>query len=284
MNRTVEFFTFLSKNQDDRDLNKLLKSRISNPFNEASETIANTIKSLLQSIQDTAPSFIDKYNSILSLSSSMDDEQREAFVKETEKSINKLEKLITELAENVNSGKMGLKGQAIDHSQGVFAYLDKNLNQARRDLQFLCVQREYVISKSRAAIPTLPVPVQNYNARSAKIMEISKPKKTVVAPGYERSLLQEHDNIVDELLDFNSELNVTDEQMGNIAMMVKSFNELITRQNQQIRIIKADVEKAQENYEESHHDINKTIDRTKFQHLWMAFVIIILGLMLLIKS
>ena len=268
----------------DRDLNKLLKSRISNPFNEASETIANTIKSLLQSIQDTAPSFIDKYNSILSLSSSMDDEQRQAFVKETEKSINKLEKLITELAENVNSGKMGLKGQAIDHSQGVFAYLDKNLNQARRDLQFLCVQREYVISKSRAAIPTLPVPVQNYNARSAKTMEISKPKKTVVAPGYERSLLQEHDNIVDELLDFNSELNVTDEQMGNIAMMVKSFNELITRQNQQIRIIKADVEKAQENYEESHHDINKTIDRTKFQHLWMAFVIIILGLMLLIKS
>lgn len=285
MQRTDEFFTYLSNNHENRDLNKLLKSRASNPFNEASETIANTIISIESSIDETAPSYIDKYNAIPSLSSSMDDEQRIDFIKQTNNSINHVEHLITELADNVNSGKMGLKGQAIDHSQGVFQHLDQSLNRVRFKLQSLQLQRKYVLERNKAAVPMQPLSLPKMKARYTKTTEVQKPRLNEPIPSnFERSLLQEYDNIIDDMLDLNSHLNVTDEQLGNIAMMVKSFNELISHQNDRIRIIKSDVVKAQANYEESKNQIHKTIDRTKFQHLWMAIVITILGIMLLIKS
>lgn len=285
MQRTDEFFTYLSNNHENRDLNKLLKSRASNPFNEASETIANTIISIESSIDETAPSYIDKYNAIPSLSSSMDDEQRKDFIKQTNNSINHVEHLITELADNVNSGKMGLKGQAIDHSQGVFQHLDQSLNRVRFKLQSLQLQRKYVLERNKAEVPMQPLSLPKMKARYTKTTEVQKPRLNEPIPSnFERSLLQEYDNIIDDMLDLNSHLNVTDEQLGNIAMMVKSFNELISHQNDRIRIIKSDVVKAQANYEESKNQIHKTIDRTKFQHLWMAIVITILGIMLLIKS
>ena len=289
MNRLDEFFSYISENENIRDVSSLLKQRTSNPFNEASQQIAYSIQLVQESINENVSPFIDEYNSILSFGSSMTDEEREQFIQDTNKSIQEIEDCITELAKSVKEGKMGLKGQALDHSVVVFQILDKSLNKVRQQIDYLRIQRSISLNRAKSAntpleAPMSPAHIVKKNAYTLPNPEIKEKRMPEINSQYERSLLQEHDNIVAELIDFNSQLKAADEKVENIGMIMRSFNELVSSQNQQIRIIKKDVETAQANYEEAHQQLNIAFDKAKFQHLWMAIVVIILGLLLVIKA
>ena len=219
----------------------------------------------------------------------MTDDERDQFLEDINKSIGQIESCISELAESVKSGKMGLKGQAIDHSMSVFQILDNSLTNVKKEVEMMKVQRSVAISRAKNAAPSMPIGQLSSgkykNARTAQTGITMQAKTNVeVAPQFERSLAQEHDNIVEELLDFNSQLNQADEKVENIGMIMRSFNELISSQNQQIRIIKQDVEKAQENYQEAHQQINKSIDKNTLKNLWMAALIFVLGIVLVLKA
>ena len=289
MNRLDEFFSYLSQNEGIRDVSALLKQRTSNPFNEASEQIAYSIQLVQESINENVSPFIDQYNSILSFGSSMTDEEREQFIQDTNKSIQEIENCITELAQSVKEGKMGLKGQALDHSVAVFQILDKSLNSVRQQIDYLRIQRSISLNRAKSAntpleAPLTPTQIVRKNAHTLQNFDMHEKKKPDITSQYERSLIQEHDNIIAELMDFNSQLKAADEKVENIGMIMRSFNELVSSQNQQIRIIKKDVETAQANYEEAHQQINIAFDKAKLQHLWMAIVVMILGIFLVIKA
>jgi len=119
MNRTKDFFNHFSQGFEINSANQVLKQRTRSHFTEASLSIAETIKTINKSIEEIIPSFIDQYNPILSKSSMMTNRERELFIEETKNSLQSVEKLVAELAQKVNSGKMGLKGDAINHSIGV---------------------------------------------------------------------------------------------------------------------------------------------------------------------
>ena len=289
MNRLGEFFSYISNNEGVRDVSFLLQHRTSNPFNEASEKIAASIQLIQESIQETSASFIDQYNAILSYCSSMSDDERQKFIQETNDSIQEIENCITDLAKNVNDGKMRLKGQAIEHSVAVFQILDKQLNQARRDLDYLRLQRYISLNRSKNAnTPAAPplAPQQMVRKYAATVNGPIEPAEQMpeINEQYQRALLQEHDNIVAELIDFNSQVRIADEKVENIGLIVSSYNELLASQNQQLRVIQSQVEQTQSNYQEAHAQLKIAIDKAQMKHLMLAIIVFIMGLLLLYKA
>ena len=289
MNRLGEFFSYISNNEGVRDVSFLLQHRTSNPFNEASEKIAASIQLIQESIQETSASFIDQYNAILSYCSSMSDDERQKFIQETNDSIQEIENCITDLAKNVNDGKMRLKGQAIEHSVAVFQILDKQLNQARRDLDYLRLQRYISLNRSKNAnTPAAPplAPQQMVRKYAATVNGPIEPAEQMpeINEQYQRALLQEHDNIVAELIDFNSQVRIADEKVENIGLIVSSYNELLASQNQQLRVIQSQVEQTQSNYQEAHTQLKIAIDKAQMKHLMLAIIVFIMGLLLLYKA
>lgn len=282
MNRTKEFYGYLLNQENIQSSNRVLRQTLSNPFNEASGSIRVSIEKIQNTLDSNYNSFVDEYNSILAQSSSMNDEERSIFANDLQSSINQVEQQISELADSVKSGKMKLHGQSLDHCLGVFEALDGALNEVRVNFQKMLAQRESVILMRKSVVATHEYDAQKI-VDQAKMIYDEKPKEPAISQEFARILGQEHEVIVDELLDLNTRLNATDAQIANISVMLNTFNELIARQTNTIRIVKQNVEEAQQNYEESKTHIDRTAEKTKFSHLWISIIIIIIGLRLILK-
>lgn len=289
MERTEEFFEYFSEYNSIGSASKVLDKADHNYFNEAANKIATLLYSINQSIEETRESYIDQYQTILARKSDMTNEERKIFIEQTAMSLHNSETFIEQLADNIKSGKMRLKGSAIDHAIGVLTCLNQSLNKSKRNFTIMKAQREQVQLK----LNTIKA-----NPPSINSTYIS-PSKTKYNPdldsdddnssnfkidiNYQQQLEQEHDNVLNELLEFHDQLTQTERIAEEIATLTQTFNELMVEQTERIVVIRSEVEKATEDYESGTKEIKKSISKTKFQHLWMSVAILLLSLILIVK-
>ncbi|OHT03585.1 hypothetical protein TRFO_29019 [Tritrichomonas foetus] len=278
MDRTEEFFQIFSEYNSIGSAAKVLHKSDHNYFHEAAHTIANLLDSINQMIKETCDAYVDQYGAILARKSDMSDKERTIFVEQTTSSISHAEKLINQLAENIKSGKMGLKENEIDHAIGVFKCLDLNLNSIRQSFALMRAKREQIKMKMNS-IGSNPPPIKITKMPPKMTSE----PKIEVNYEYQNKLEQEHDTVLRELLEFHDQILQTERISEEIAVLTRTFNELIIDQTEKIRIIKSDVEKATEDYETGTKEVKKASDSSKYQHLWMSCVILFLSFMLLFK-
>lgn len=277
MERTDDFFQIIGESTGLGSASRVLKKNFSNYFNEASYNIANLIFSIETAIDDNQEAFVDKYGSILSRKSSMSEADRESFVAETNTSLSTAEQLISELAANVNSGRIGLSGNAIDHSIGVFACLDQMLSRVKRKFAVMRAQRENVKIQTKSGMGLLHKTVTVTPTRTT-------PTNPDIDSSYQHELSMEHQSIVDELLQFHDQLVKTESLAEEIATMQRIYSDMVAEQTEKIRVIRSEVEEAAINYEEGTKEVDKAAKRTKWQHLWISLVIYALAFLLLFKQ
>ena len=277
MDRTDDFFQIIGESTGLGSASRVLKKGFSNYFNEASYNIANLILSIGRAIEDNHDSFVDRFGAILSRKSSMSEEERDVFVSETISSISSAEQLISELAANVNSGRMGLSGNAIDHSIGVFACLDRMLGQVKRNFAIMRAQRENVKIQSKYGMSLTRDAVKVAPTRTT-------PAKPDIDESYQNELSLEHQSVMDELLEFHDQLVKAESLAEEIATMQRIFNDMMAEQTEKIRVIRSEVEEAAVNYEVGTKEVDRAAKRTKWQHLWISIVIYCIALLLLFKQ
>ena len=280
MDRTDEFFQFFSEFNSIGSAAKVLEKSNHNYFHETSSKIAKLLQSINRSIKDTKESFIDKYGIVLAMKHDMSDDERMIFVEQTQVSIQQAQKLINQLAENIKSGKMRLKGNAIDHAIGVLKCLDLSLDKIKRSFALMQAKREQVkiqITSINAKPPPIAItnPTKNENNQTRNNIQIDS--------NFQQQLEQEHSSILQELLDFHDQITQTERMAEEIAQLTKTFNELMVEQTEKIRVIRSEVEKATDDYESGTKEVKKSIDSSKYQHLWMSLIILFLSFMLLFK-
>ncbi|KAH0786834.1 hypothetical protein GPJ56_009211 [Histomonas meleagridis] len=275
--RTNEFYHYLSEFDSVGSATRTLKKSTCNYFHEAAFKITEIITSISSSIEENFDAYVDKYSSVLALKSSMTDESRTIFTNQISDSISKVEMLITELAKDVNSGKLGIKGDAITHSSGVFQYLDYSLNKVRKDFAYMQNQRQVYLTKYRELDEKLPIITTNNFTR----IEQEKPK---ISSDFKRKLALEHQSVVDDMLQFHDTVTQTERVAEEIAQMNKLFNTLIGEQNEKIRVIREEVEKASTNYEVGISEVDKATKRAKKEHFMISLFILFLSLILVLTQ
>ena len=160
MERTEEFFEYFSEYNSIGSASKVLDKADHNYFNEAANKIATLLYSINQSIEETRESYIDQYQTILARKSDMTNEERKIFIEQTAMSLHNSETFIEQLADNIKSGKMRLKGSAIDHAIGVLTCLNQSLNKSKRNFTIMKAQREQVQLKL-STIKANPPPINS---------------------------------------------------------------------------------------------------------------------------
>ena len=290
MDRTDDFFEYFSEFNSIGSASKVLDKKDRNYFNEAADKIANLLYSINKSIEETRESFIDQYQTILAKKSYMSDEERAIFIQQTTLSLNNSEQFINQLADNVKSGKMRLKGSSIDHAIGVLTCLNNSLNKSKRNFTIMKAQREQVqlkLNTIKANPPSTKSTYTNQN-KSAYNQEFDlnnndSSNNLKIDQNYQLQLEQEHDTVLNELLDFHDQLTQTERIAEEISTLTRTFNELMVEQTERIVVIRSEVEKATDDYESGTKEIKKSISKTKFQHLWMSLAILILSFILILK-
>ena len=278
MDRTDEFFRIIGESTGVDSASRVLKKNVSDYFNGASYNIANLVLSIQKSIEDNRDSFVDKYGAILSKKSSMSEDERAIFVAETNASIASAEQLISELAANVRSGHMRLKGNAIDHSIGVFSCLDHMLSKTKRDFALMRAQRENIKIQTK----------QIGRTTSTKRTDIkptrTDPVKQDLDAGFQDKLNLEHQSVVDELLEFHDQLVRTESLAEEIATMQKIYTDMVAEQSEKIRVIRSDVEEAALEYEKGTKELDKAAERSKWRNFWVSMAIYFMAFMLIFKQ
>lgn len=290
MDRTDQFFEYFSEFNSIGSASKVLDKKDHNYFNEAANKIANLLYSINKSIEETRESFIDQYQTILAKKSCMSDEERTIFVEQTSLSLHNSEKFIEQLADNIKSGKMRLKGSAIDHAIGVLTCLNSSLNKSKRNFTIMKAQREQVQLKL-SNIKANPPPINSSYTKQNKSSynqefennDNNNSNDLKIDQNYQLQLEQEHDSVLNELLDFHDQLTQTERIAEEIATLTSTFNELMVEQTERIVVIRSEIEKATDNYESGTKEIKKSISKTKFQHLWMSLAILFLSFILVLK-
>lgn len=289
MERTEEFFEYFSEYNSIGSASKVLDKADHNYFNEAANKIATLLYSINQSIEETRESYIDQYQTILARKSDMTNEERKIFIEQTATSLHNSETFIEQLADNIKSGKMRLKGSAIDHAIGVLTCLNQSLNKSKRNFTIMKAQREQVQLKL-STIKANPPPINSTYISPSKTKynpdldsDDDNSSNFKIDINYQQQLEQEHDNVLNELLEFHDQLTQTERIAEEIATLTQTFNELMVEQTERIVVIRSEVEKATEDYESGTKEIKKSISKTKFQHLWMSVAILLLSLILIVK-
>lgn len=278
MDRTSEFFSVIGEEDGVAAAARVLKKATPNHFNEASYNIANLVNAIQQSVRDNNDQFIDQYGAILSRKSSMSEEERALFVAETNASVSEAEQLISDLASNVNSGKLGLIGNGIDHSVGVFSCLDFMLSGVKKEFALMRARRENIKIQAKTAARELVKSTFEHNPTR------TEPARQEIDNGFEQKLELEHQSVVNELLEFHDQLVRTESLAEEVATMQKIYSDMITEQTEKIRVIRSEVEEAAKNYEEGAASVRSYADKAKFQHLWVSVAIYIISLLLLVKQ
>lgn len=289
MERTEEFFEYFSEYNSIGSASKVLDKADHNYFNEAANKIATLLYSINQSIEETRESYIDQYQTILARKSDMTNEERKIFIEQTAMSLHNSETFIEQLADNIKSGKMRLKGSAIDHAIGVLTCLNQSLNKSKRNFTIMKAQREQVQLKL-STIKANPPPINSTYISPSKTKynpdldsDDDNSSNFKIDINYQQQLEQEHDNVLNELLEFHDQLTQTERIAEEIATLTQTFNELMVEQTERIVVIRSEVEKATEDYESGTKEIKKSISKTKFQHLWMSLAILFLSFILVLK-
>lgn len=288
MDRTDDFFEYFSEFNSIGSASKVLDKKDRNYFNEAANKIANLLYSINKSIEETRESFVDQYQTILAKKSDMSDEERAIFVQQTTTSLNNSEQFINQLADNIKSGKMRLKGSSIDHAIGVLTCLNSSLNKSKRNFTIMKAQREQVqlkLNSIKAQPPSIKSSYTNQNKTAYnQDLDNNSSNNLKIDQNYQLQLEQEHDSVLNELLDFHDQLTQTERIAEEIATLTRTFNELMVDQTERIVVIRSEVEKATDNYESGTKEIKKSISKTKFQHLWMSIAILVLSFVLILKN
>ena len=276
VDRTNEFFLDLSEFDTVGSAARTLKKSSYNYFHDATLKITEILNSISSTLEENFDAYVDKCSSVISLKSPMTDENRSLLISQISDSISTVEKLISDLAKEVNSGKLRIKGDAITHSIGVFQYLDHSLDKVKKDFAYMQNQRQIYLTKYRELDEKLPV-IQHTTSDHITQTPQKKPK---ISPEFQRKLDLESQSIVDDMLQFHDTVTQTERVAEEIAQLNKLFNDLIVEQNEKIRIIREDVEQASTNYEVGTSEVDRAAKKAKKEHLLLSLLIFFLSFIL----
>lgn len=277
--RTNEFFLELSSYDTLGSSERTLKNTSRNYFHEAAYKITQIINSISSSIQENSAAYIDKYSSVISMKSHMTDEDRTIFCNQISQSIVSAEKLMADLAKEVNSGKTGVKDDELTHYIGVFDCLNLALNNLKNTFFKMQNKRKYFLTKFKDLDEKLPK-VQNQKIKLTKYEQ----EKQEVSPEYQYKLEIEQQSIVDDMNKYYDRVTQIERTTEEIQQMFSSYQQLMEGQTEQIRIIRENVESAADNYDEGTKQIDKAAKRAKKEHLMHSLVILFLSLILVITQ
>mgnify|MGYP001055253315 CR=1 FL=1 len=281
MDRTDEFFGFFSEFNSIGSSGKVLSKTTQNYFHEAADQISTLLDSINHSIEITRDPFIDQYGAILTKRFDMSDDERRSFVKHAAK-------LITQLADAIKSGKMRLKGSAIDHAIGVLTCLNSSLAKAQKKLALMEIQRKQIQTKLNT-LKSNPPPINSKYIHSQNPTSFSddpnnqNSQTVIIRQEYQMELEREHDVLLTELLDFNNQLIETERQVEEIATIFTHFNTLVQQQTERTHLIRADIEQSTEDYEKGTKEIKASIEKSKMNHLWMSATLLFLAFLMIFK-
>lgn len=288
MDRTDEFFGFFSEFNSIGSGGKVLSKTTQNYFHEAADQISTLLDSINHSIEITRDPFIDQYGAILTKRFDMSDDERRSFVKQTTDALENAAKLITQLADTIKSGKLRLKGSAIDHAIGVLTCLNSSLTKAQKKLALMEIQRKQIQTKLNT-LKSNPPPINSKYIHSQNPTPFSddtnnqNSQTVIIRQEYQMELEREHDLLLTELLDFNNQLIETERQVEEIATIFSHFNTLVQQQTERTHLIRADIEQSTEDYEKGTKEIKASIEKSKMNHLWMSATLLFLAFLMIFK-
>ena len=277
--RTTDFFLELSSYDTIVSSTRTLKKTSQNYFHEAAFKIQQIINSIFSSIVDNYDAYIDKYGSVISMKSHMTDEDRTIFCNQISESIVLAEKLMADLAKEVNSGKTGVKDDELTHYIGVFDCLNLVLKNVKNEFLKMQNKRKYYLTTFKDLDENLPS-IKNPKIKLTKYEQ----EKQEVSPEYQYKLEIEQQSIVDDMNKYYDTVTQIERSTEELQQMFSSYQELMEGQTEQIRIIRENVESAANNYEIGTKEVDKAAKRAKREHLWLSIFILLLSFILVVTQ
>lgn len=271
MDRTEDFFAAFTRHIGFGDTAQVLKKRTTLPFNRTADDILGAIRAINGNIDSVKDPFVGRSELMLTRSESMNDAERDEFVRDTEFEINRVEQLIHDVADAINSGEVEAKGDIRLHIGEALKTLEKMLTDTKKSLSYLKIQRAAVKRHIVASQPT--------RIGSSASKPTTKPPDS---PFY-KMLQQEQDTVRSELLELNSQYDKAEASLEEIVEMIGSFNEIVTEQTDLIHQITNNVEEALENVSQGKSEVDKAAEKAQYQHLTLSILIIVMGIWLLLS-